>query len=58
MKAVPDARLLYLKDSGHNAYQDKPERYMAELRAFLLGRPLPVRPYKSTNPPGDYEGPP
>ena len=31
---------------------------MDELRAFLLGRPLPARPYKSTNPPRDYEGPP
>jgi hypothetical protein len=53
LKALPDARLLYLKDSGPNAYQDMPERYMAELRAFLPGRPLPARPYKSTNPPGD-----
>jgi proline iminopeptidase len=37
LKALPDARLLYLKDSGHNAYQDEPGRYMAEVR-------VPARP--------------
>jgi proline iminopeptidase len=56
--ALPDARLLYLNDSGHNAYQDEPERYMANVRAFLLGRPLPEHPYEGSNRPEGYEGPP
>jgi proline iminopeptidase len=56
--AIPEARLLYLDGSGHNAYQDEPERYMAGVRAFLLGRPLPERPYEGSRPPEDYEGPP
>jgi proline iminopeptidase len=55
--ALPDARLLYLNDSGHNAYQDEPERYMADVRAFLLGRLLPERPYNGPRRPKGYEGP-
>jgi proline iminopeptidase len=55
---LPDARLLYLKGAGHNSYQDEPKLYMAEVRAFLLGRPLPVHPYESAEPPKGYEGPP
>jgi pimeloyl-ACP methyl ester carboxylesterase len=31
----PDARLLYLDGSGHNAYQDEPERYMAGVRELF-----------------------
>jgi proline iminopeptidase len=58
LDALPDARLFYLDGSGHNAYQDEPERYMAGVRAFLLGRPLPERPPEGSRPPGDYEGPP
>jgi proline iminopeptidase len=58
LEAMPDARLLYLDGSGHNAYQDEPEHYMAGVRAFLLGRPLPERPYEGSRPPEGYEGPP
>jgi proline iminopeptidase len=58
LEALPDARLLYLEGSGHNAYQDEPERYMAGVRAFVLGRPLPERPYESSRPPEGYEGSP
>jgi len=58
LRALPDARLLYLDGSGHNAYQDEPERYMAAVRAFLLGRPLPERPYEGHRMPEGYEGPP
>jgi hypothetical protein len=53
---LPDVRLLYLEGAGHNAYQDEPVRYTANLRAFLLGRPLPERPYESNRPPDGYEG--
>ena len=56
--ALPDARLLYLDGSGHNAYQDEPGRYMANVRAFLLSRPLPEPPYQGHRMPDDYEGPP
>src|SRR5215216_474773 len=58
LEALPDARLLYLRGSGHNTYQDEPERYMAGVRAFLLGRPLPEPPYEGSGLPDDYEGPP
>jgi len=58
LQALPEAKLLYLDDSGHNAYQDEPKLYMAGVRAFLLGRPLPVRPHEGVHPPEGYEGPP
>jgi proline iminopeptidase len=58
LNALPNAKLLYLKDSGHNAYQDEPDRYMANVRAFLLSRPLPEHPYEGSKPPEGYEGPP
>jgi proline iminopeptidase len=58
LEALPDARLLYLDGSGHNAYQDEPERYIAGVRALLLGLPSPERPYEGNRPPDDFEGPP
>jgi proline iminopeptidase len=58
LQVLPDTRLLYLDGSGHNAYQDEPERYIAGVRAFLLDRPLPERPYEGSRLPEDYEGPP
>ena len=57
LRALPAARLVYLRGAGHNAYQDEPERYMAAVRAFLLDRPLPDPPYEGRLPPDDYEGP-
>ena len=56
--ALPDARLLYLNNSGHNAYQDEPGRYVAGARAFLIDRPLQQPPYDEPRVPDDYEGPP
>jgi len=58
LKALPDAELLYLDGSGHNAYQDEPDHYMSNVRAFLLDRALPERPYQGRRMPDDYEGPP
>jgi len=58
LNALPDAKLLYLNDSGHNAYQDEPERYIANVRAFLLGRHLPESLYDGHRRPDGYEGPP
>jgi proline iminopeptidase len=57
LEALPAARLIYLEGSGHNAYQDEPARYMANLRAFLLGQPLPESPHEGRRAPDDYEGP-
>jgi hypothetical protein len=38
--------------------QDEPERYMANVHAFLLGQPLPESPYDGHRRPEGYEGPP
>ena len=58
LKTLPNARLMYFEGSGHNAYQDEPERYMAAVQAFLLERPLPELPYEGWHMPDGYEGPP
>jgi proline iminopeptidase len=58
LTALPDAQLVYLPGAGHNAYQDEPEGFLASVRAFLFGQPLPDPPYTGRLPPGDYEGPP
>jgi len=57
LRTLPDARLVYLRGAGHNAYQDEPGRYKASVRAFLLGRSPPERPYAGSGPPQGYEGP-
>jgi len=57
-QALPGARLVYLHRAGHNAYQDQPAEFLATVRAFLAGRPLPTRPWTTDGAPADYEGPP
>jgi proline iminopeptidase len=56
--ALPGARLVYLHHAGHNAYQDQPAAYLAAVRAFLAGRPLPTPPWTGDGAPADYQGPP
>lgn len=56
-QALPDARLVYLHHAGHNAYQDQPAAYLAVVRAFLAGRPLPIPAWTGSGVPADYEGP-
>jgi proline iminopeptidase len=56
--ALDDARLVYLHHAGHNAYQDQPAAYLAAVRAFLAGRPLPSPAWTADGVPADYEGPP
>jgi proline iminopeptidase len=56
--ALANARLLYLDHAGHNAYQDQPAAYLAAVRAFLAGRPLPAPARTGDGVPADYEGPP
>jgi len=57
LHALPQATLVYLHGAGHNAYQDRPERFLADVRAFLAGATPPdVR--TDVGRPTDYEGPP
>lgn len=56
LQALPNATLVYLSMAGHNAYQDQPERFLANLRAFLAGA-APPDARTDTAPPDDYEGP-
>jgi pimeloyl-ACP methyl ester carboxylesterase len=58
LNMLPDAKLLYLNDSGHNAYQDEPERYMADVRAFRQRSAEQERPHDGQHVPRDYEGQP
>lgn len=48
-QTLPNATLLYLENAGHIAYMEKPELYLAAVRAFLLERPLPLAPYVKSN---------
>ncbi|HEY6707072.1 MAG TPA: alpha/beta hydrolase [Actinomycetota bacterium] len=58
LRAVPGSRLVYLHHAGHNSYQDQPAAFLATVRAFLAGRPLPEPARTGTAVPADYEGPP
>lgn len=57
LRTLPDAVLVYLRAAGHNTYQDVPGPYMAVVRAFLIGRPLPQAPRTDHRVPADYEEP-
>jgi proline iminopeptidase len=48
------AQLVYLSGAGHNAYQDKPEEFEMNLKAFLNDQPLPNQ-YTGRSVPADYE---
>jgi len=56
LRTLPNATLAYLPDAGHNAYQDQPERFLDDIRAFLLGE-SPPDVLSDTRKPADYEGP-
>lgn len=47
------AHLVYLHDAGHNVYQDQPEAFARNMKAFLRGDPLPAE-YPSREVPADY----
>ncbi len=47
---LPNAKLLYFKNSGHLLYEER-HLYLASVRAFLLDRSLPLPPYRSNTPP-------
>ncbi|MGE5139683.1 MAG: alpha/beta fold hydrolase, partial [Rudaea sp.] len=50
-KTFPISTLLYFPGAGHIIYYDKPDLYLAALRAFLLDQPLPLAPYTDSAPP-------
>jgi pimeloyl-ACP methyl ester carboxylesterase len=49
--------LLYFPHAGHVIYLDQPDLYLACIRAFLLGMPLPLRPWTTAQPPKTLEDP-
>lgn len=53
---LPNTQFVYLRHAGHQAYQEQPDAYLATVRAFLKGEPLPVQPYQGHEPPADYSG--
>jgi proline iminopeptidase len=57
LEALPDARLVYFPEAGHNVYQDEPEQYLTLVRAFLLDQPLPEPVAEGRGMPDGYEGP-
>jgi proline iminopeptidase len=54
---LPNSTLLYFPHAGHVIYLDQPELYLASIRAFLLGTPLPLPPWTTAQPPDTLEGP-
>ncbi|MGH2495983.1 MAG: alpha/beta hydrolase [Ktedonobacteraceae bacterium] len=54
---LPNSTLLYFPHAGHVIYLDQPDLYLASLRAFLLGTPLPLHPWTTAQPPATLEGP-
>lgn len=56
-RSLRSSRLVYLPGAGHDAYHDRPEIFLATLRAFLKQQRMPVAPLGSLNPPQSYEGP-
>jgi proline iminopeptidase len=56
-KALPVADLVYIPGAGHSLYAERPDVVLAELRAFLSDRPLPIAPRADLAPPGDLRGP-
>jgi proline iminopeptidase len=56
-RVLPRSMLVYLDGAGHNTYQDRPAEVLADITAFLTGRPLPVSAYPRQAAPPGYAGP-
>src|SRR5712692_416640 len=54
---LPNSTLLYFPHAGHVIYLDQPDLYLASIRAFLRGTPLPLPPWTTAQPPDTLEGP-
>ena len=52
---LPRAELAYLPGAGHDLYLDRPAVYLATIRAFLAGRPIPHLLASPTTAPADYQ---
>lgn len=55
--ALPDARLVYLRDAGHSLYAERPDEVRGLIEAFLADEPLPIPPVTDLAPPADLDGP-
>jgi proline iminopeptidase len=44
-QTFPKSTLLYFPKAGHIIYYDRPDLYLAAVRAFLLDQALPLAPY-------------
>jgi proline-specific peptidase len=55
---LPNSTLLYFPHAGHEIYLDQPDLYLAAIHAFLLGTPLPLRPWTTAQPPPILQDPP
>ena len=47
---LPSSTLVCFPDAGHVIYLDQPRPYLQTIESFLLGKPLPVRPWTSAHP--------
>src|SRR5215472_14729118 len=54
---LPNSTLLYFPQAGHVIYLDQPALYLASIRAFLLGTPLPLHPWTTAHPPATLQSP-
>ncbi|RSN05712.1 hypothetical protein DMB42_27635 [Nonomuraea sp. WAC 01424] len=50
-RTLPDSTLVYVPGAGHSIANGRPDLYRSLIGAFLLDRPLPVRPYTGTTDP-------
>lgn len=48
---LPEATMLHVRGAGHLIESDRPGLYVEAVRSFLLGEPLPLRPYVAADPP-------
>lgn len=55
LDALPDSRLSYLPGAGHDSFVDRPDLYVAAVRAFLAGAPVPGQLADPTRPPAGYQ---
>ncbi|MFP3914020.1 MAG: alpha/beta fold hydrolase [Actinomycetota bacterium] len=55
---LPASILVYMEDAGHNAYQDRPDAFLASVRAFLRGDDMIPLERHDTSMPGGFRGPP
>ncbi|MFC7549176.1 alpha/beta fold hydrolase [Plantactinospora sp. GCM10030261] len=56
LDVLPDSRLAYLPEAGHDAWSDDPDGFRAVVRAFLTGDEIPGLLPDPHRPPADYQG--